>query len=279
MFRQPEMRDGEDAVQPGDAGESAPAMPPVDINTRAAKRQTVELVLDGAMQFRIVHILAHGVASLTASVLDFGGERMSEAELVSRMSSQKTLQFVILACCNGYEAAGGIHNALHVPVVAYNAPIEDRAAVEFARGFYRSWRRDRDVGQAVDRGREALAVLYPSEASKVCLINGDMVTPSAFGACIGKIDERLDVMGVQLVGINQRLDRIEAFPQRWADHRGAAWNLIDRGAGGDAISERGTDPDRTVVAWWQSLCLRRKRSARRKASCRASKRRGGLFAP
>ena len=149
------------------------------------------------------------------SVLEFGGERMSEAELVSLISAQKALQFVVLACCNGYETAGGIHNALHVPVVAYNAPIEDRAAVEFARGFYRSWRRDRDVDEAVDRGREALAVLYPSEAPKVRLINGDMVTPSAFGACMGKIDARLDRMGVQLVGINQRLDRIEAVPERW----------------------------------------------------------------
>ena len=57
------MRDGEGAVQPGDAGESVPAIPPVDINTRAANRQTVELVLDGAVQFGIVHILAHGVAT------------------------------------------------------------------------------------------------------------------------------------------------------------------------------------------------------------------------
>ena len=158
---------------------------------RAANRQTVELVFDGAVQFGIVHILAHGATS----VLDFGDERMSEAELVSLISAQKALQFVVLACCNGYETAGGIHNALHVPVVAYNAPIEDRAAVEFARGFYRSWRRDRNVGQAVDRGREALAVLYPTEAGKVRLINGDMVTPSAFGACMGKIDERLDQHG------------------------------------------------------------------------------------
>ena len=46
---------------------------------RAANRQTVELVLDGAVQFGIVHILAHGATS----VLDFGDERMSEAELVS----------------------------------------------------------------------------------------------------------------------------------------------------------------------------------------------------
>ena len=182
---------------------------------RAANRQTVELALDGAVQFGIVHVLAHGVASLTASVLDFGGERMSEAELVSLMSSQQALQFVFLACCNGYEAAGGIHNALHVPVVAYNAPIEDRAAVEFARGFYRSWRREQDVSQAVDRGREALAVLYPSEAPKVRLINGDMVTPGAFGACMGKIDERLDRMGAQLVGIEERLDRMDKYPRRW----------------------------------------------------------------
>ena len=46
---------------------------------RAANRQTVELALDGAVQFGIVHVLAHGATS----VLDFGGERMSEAELVS----------------------------------------------------------------------------------------------------------------------------------------------------------------------------------------------------
>ena len=58
-------------------------------------------------------------------------------------------------------------------------------------------------------------MLYPSEAPKVRLINGDMVTPSAFGACMGKIDERLDRMGVQLAGIEARLDRIEGVPERW----------------------------------------------------------------
>jgi hypothetical protein len=179
---------------------------------RAANRQTVELVLDGAVQFGIVHILAHGATS----VLDFGDERMSEAELVSLISAQKALQFVVLACCNGYETAGGIHNELHVPVVAYNAPIEDRAAVEFARGFYRSWRRDQNVGQAVDRGREALAVLYPSEAPKVRLINGDMVTPAKFTACMGEVRETLAGVEGRLGKIEERLARIEGLPQRWA---------------------------------------------------------------
>ena len=85
------------------------------------------------------------------------------------------------------------------------------------------------MSQAVDRGREALAVLYPSEAPKVRLINGDMVTPGAFGACMGKIDERLDRMSqglallsqssalltAQLVGIEERLDRMDKYPRRW----------------------------------------------------------------
>jgi hypothetical protein len=40
-----------------------------------------------------------------------------------------------------------------------------------------------------------------AEAGKVRLLNGDMVTPSAFGACMGRIDERLE--------------RIEGVPERW----------------------------------------------------------------
>jgi hypothetical protein len=56
----------------------------------------------------------------------------------------------------------------------------------------------------------------------VKLLNGDMATPGAFGACIGKIDERLATMlqgmallTAQLAGIETRLDRIEAVLQRW----------------------------------------------------------------
>ena len=49
-----------------------------------------------------------GVQGLIIVPLDFGDERMSEAELVGLISAQKALQFVVLACCNGYETAGGI---------------------------------------------------------------------------------------------------------------------------------------------------------------------------
>ena len=49
-----------------------------------------------------------------------------------------------------------------------------------------------------------------------------MVTPGMFDACMGRIDERLEAMSQgmalltgQLAGIEKRLDRIEALPQRW----------------------------------------------------------------
>ena len=47
------------------------------------------------------------------------------------------------------------------------------------------------------------------------LLNGDMVTPSALGVCMEKIDARLDRMGLQLVGIEERLDRMDTYPRRW----------------------------------------------------------------
>ena len=63
---------------------------------------------------------------------------------------------------------------------------------------------------------------------------------------MGKIDERLEAMSqgmalltAQLVGIEERLDRIEAVPQRWLIVGVVLVVAADRGAGGDAISERG----------------------------------------
>ena len=178
---------------------------------RGADRQKLDMALDGRTQYGIVHIQACG--GVSKLVADDGW--VPEAELVTLVESQACLQFVVVAACDSYELVGGLHNALHVPCVGYNAPIDDRAAVEFSRAFYRAWKRSGDVALAVDRGRESLAVLYPSEAPKVRLINGDMVTPSAFGACMGRIDERLEAMGAQLVGIEERLDRMDAYPRRW----------------------------------------------------------------
>lgn len=178
---------------------------------RGADRQKLDMALDGHVQYGIVHIFADGAVS----VLDAADGLLPEAELITLIESQKALRFVVVAACNSYELVGGIHNALHIPVVGYNAPINDRAAVEFSRAFYRVWRRTQDIDLAVDRGRESLAVLYPSEASKVRLIDGDMITPARFGVVMEDVRGRLVTMDARLLGIESRLTRIEGVPRGW----------------------------------------------------------------
>lgn len=161
---------------------------------RGADRQKLEMAL-AAAQYAGVHIAGHG----GRSVLGCTDGLMPEAEFVTMIEVQRSLRFVLLSACDSYEMAAAVHNALHVPVISYSAPIEDRAAVEFARGFYRSWKRDGDVVHAVGRGREALAVLYPSEAHKVKLINGDMASE-------GEVQRLLMELRKEL---NARLDVVE----------------------------------------------------------------------
>ncbi len=66
-----------------------------------------------------------------------------------------------------------------------------------------------------DQGRESLAVLYPMEAPKVRLINGDTVTPTKFTACLDEVRETLAGVEGRLGKIEERLARIEGLPQRW----------------------------------------------------------------
>jgi hypothetical protein len=139
---------------------------------------------------------------------------VSEAELVTLIESQDCLQLIVVVACDSYELVGGIHNALHVPCIGYNAQIDDRAAVEFSQAFYRAWRRNGDLDLAVERGRESLAVLYPTEAPKERLINGDMVTPTNFSACMDEVRETLAGVEGRLGKIEERLARIEGLPQR-----------------------------------------------------------------
>ena len=90
------------------------------------------------------------------------------------------------------------------------------------------------------------------EAGKVRLLNGDMVTPAAFGACIGKIDERLDgvsqsmaLLTAEVTGINQRLDRMDAYPRRWLYVGLLLGVLLIVAQVGTPFLERGADPSVT----------------------------------
>ena len=59
-------------------------------------------------------------------------------------------------------------------------------------------------------------MLYPSETPKVRLINGDMVTPTKFTACMGEVRETLAGVEGRLGKIEERLARNEGIPRRWA---------------------------------------------------------------
>lgn len=178
---------------------------------RGGDRQKLELALQAA-RYDVIHVLGHG----QTSALQATDGLISEAEFVTLLEEQTALEFVLLAICDSLEIGARLHNALHVPVVAYSAPISDQAAVEFSRAFYRVWRRERDVAAAVERARESLAVLFPGESRAVKLINGDMITPARFSATVDQISVRLGEMGAQMhdvhegvAGLNTRVARVE----------------------------------------------------------------------
>lgn len=164
---------------------------------RGADRQKLDMALDGRTQYDVVHLIAHGCESQIGTA----DGPVSEIEIVSLLESQSALRFVIVAACDSYEIVGSVHNALHVPVIGYNAPIDDKAAVEFSRTFYRAWRRASIRGAAVgdpityavERARASLAVLYPTEARKVRLINGN-VLPSIVANSLTRVDTQLAVV-------------------------------------------------------------------------------------
>ncbi len=171
---------------------------------RGADRQKLDMALS-KNQYAGVHIAGDGASSL----LNCTDGLMPEAEFITMIEAQKTLRFVLLSACDSYEMAAGVHNALHVPVISYAQPIDDRAAVEFARAFYRNWKRDGRVEAAVARGRDALTVLYPDEARKVKLIDGDMSSFSGLAVlraeiidAFGRFDERMDTMETKMNSFN-----------------------------------------------------------------------------
>ncbi len=170
-----------------------------------ADRQKIEMAL-AQRQFNVIHIAGHGAES----VIEADDGLLPESELVTLLEQQRHLEFVVLATCEGFETASSLHNILHVPCVAYNAPVSDRAVLEFGRSFYRAWRSQGDVMVAVRRAQESLAILYPNEARKVKLINGDMITPARFSGTIDQITVRLGEIQMTLNEMEQRFERLEA---------------------------------------------------------------------
>jgi hypothetical protein len=200
---------------------------------RGADRQKLDMALDGHIQYDIVHIMAHGCAEQ----LGASDGPVSESEIVSMLESQTGLSFAVVAACDSYEIVGGIHNILHIPVIGYNAPIDDRAAIEFSRAFYRAMRRHggkrlEDIGPAVARARESLAVLYPSEARKVRLINGVSIVPIV-AHHLNRVDTQLTAVLEKLgtsnaeISANMKITAEEvAVKLKQANLTGLRWQII-----------------------------------------------------
>ena len=73
----------------------------------------------------IVHFCGHG----GMSVLELGDGALDAGDLVSMLGNLRKVKFFVINACDSLSVGIAIHNTLHVPVIAMDAEIEDRAAV------------------------------------------------------------------------------------------------------------------------------------------------------
>lgn len=160
-------------------------------------RRKLELAL-GDGQFDVVHFAQHGSRAgleLSDGVIEVG-------DLVSMLQPQTRLRLLFVNACNSAATGIELHNAFHVPVVAHDALITDKAAVAFAETFYRALR-TAEIREAFSRALRTLQVRFPDEARTPQLINGDMASLVGLTEIRNEIREAFQ-------GIYQRLDKVEA---------------------------------------------------------------------
>jgi hypothetical protein len=116
----------------------------------------------------VAHFCGHGGKHL----LELSDGLIDSADLVSMLDAQREAKFFFVNACDSLSVATAIHNSLHIPVIAHDKPIDDKAAVRFAERFYREYKRSCDVGRAFEAARETLMRLFPAEANTPVLING-----------------------------------------------------------------------------------------------------------
>lgn len=169
-------------------------------------RQKLSLALANE-QYDAVHFAQHGARLL----LELGDGALTATELVSMLRRQKAMRFVVLNSCDSIATGIEIHNALMVPTVAMNAPIDDAAAVRFAEAFYGEVRAGSTIMAAVEAGRAVLARLFPQQTATPQLINGSSATiddlMSRLNTCTGDMKADMNAMREQLADAFQHLDR------------------------------------------------------------------------
>jgi hypothetical protein len=183
-------------------------------------RKKLELALK-AGRYDVVHFAGHGSAGAL-----FGGEIEAE-ELAGLLSYQQKLHFVFINACNSVAIAIAVHNRLHVPIIAHDAPIDDEVAIRFAEAFYRDLAQNGgDLVTAMRRARETLARLFGPKASIPQLVDGDMASDLEISECMSYVRRELGAMRSDMetnyTVFNAKLDamsgditRLSLAPSKW----------------------------------------------------------------
>jgi hypothetical protein len=161
---------------------------------------------DDKVQYDAIHFCGHGAKS----VLELSDGLLEANDFATMLDKQKRTKFVIINACDSLSTGAAVHNVLHVPVIAMDAPIEDRAAVHFARVFYSTYRRNSDVGDAFDTAIKSLLRVLPTQAIIPTIINGDMATTAGMGDCMNYVRAEIGMMNTKLDAIGDTVDQLKS---------------------------------------------------------------------
>ncbi|MBD2025868.1 CHAT domain-containing protein [Leptolyngbya sp. FACHB-711] len=117
---------------------------------------------------QIVHFSGHGVGQ-PGLVLedDRGNQALVDTEALARLfkSFSNTVECVLLNACYSEVQAAAIHRHIHY-VIGMNQAIGDRAAIEFAKGFYATLGAGRSIRDAFEIGCASLDLKNIPESNK-----------------------------------------------------------------------------------------------------------------
>lgn len=168
-------------------------------------RSKVEMAL-AQEQFDVVQIVGHG----DHGVLGWSDGSVEGEDFLSMLQPQKHLRFIVLNACDSVSIGIMLHNRLHIPIVATDAPVEDGIAVRFVETFYRAYKATQGgLHDAFGRARETVLRLAPAQARVYQLINGDMITAEKLAVCMDGVADRLAEMTATMQALDVRLTGLE----------------------------------------------------------------------
>lgn len=157
-------------------------------------------------QFDIVQIVGHG----GRGVLEWSDGPVESEDFYSMLQTQKHLRFMILNACDSVAIGIMLHNRLHIPMIATDAPIEDGVAVRFVETFYRAYKATQGrLHDSFSRARETVLRLAPAQGLVYQLINGDMITQEKLAICMEGVADRLSEMATAIQSLDARLTEME----------------------------------------------------------------------